>query len=213
MTLCHLHKKSDRLDVGYKFIFYYGLERHLLLGDFDNAFDMIIRLRKSTTNSSFLNYSLNALIYSLMLRKRADLFHKLTFLYADEKWYYDHLLVKVLTDDTINAMETMKLLNTHDVNKRYITNEPKLYAELMESILFEKFGHPYINPNDYISKSPSKITQGLLFANVSFPEEYRFCKKIPMLDTGKFYTCVTELHNQCHELTKAKLAEKRKAKS
>jgi hypothetical protein len=41
---------SKDIDVGYKFLFYYGLERHLLTGDFENAFDMIIRLRKSTTN-------------------------------------------------------------------------------------------------------------------------------------------------------------------
>jgi hypothetical protein len=204
-----LHDISSEIDVGYKFIFYYGLERHLLLGDLENAFDMIIRLRKSTTNDSFLTYSVNALICSLMLRRRADLFYKLAFLYSDSKWYYNQLLVKVLTDDTINATELMRLLKTHDVNKRYITNEPELYTELMDSLLFEKYGHLDIRPSDYIRKSPSKVREGSLFANISLSEEYRYCMNIPMLDTSKFYACITELHSQCHELVKARLAGKR----
>jgi len=203
---------SKEIDVGYKFIFYYGLERHLLLGDFDNAFDMIIRLRKNTTNNSFLSYSVGALLYSAMIKSRPDSFHKLIFLFDDEKWYYDHLLVKVLTDDTINSTELIKLLKTQDINKRYINTEPRVYSELMDSLLYEKYGHPYIIPSDYVNKTPSKVHEGILFANISFPEECRTSKKIPALDKGNFYTCITDLHNQCHELTKLRLAESRKKK-
>ena len=123
-----------------------------------------------------------------------------------------HLLVKLFTDDTINSAELIKLLKSEEVNKRYINNEPELYAELMESILFEKFKHPFINPNDFIEKMPSGVSDGILFANISFPEEVRVSKKIPTWDTKKFYSCVFDLHNQCHELTKAKLAEKRRIK-
>jgi hypothetical protein len=201
---------STEIDVGYKFIFYYGLERHLLLGDFDNAYDMIIRLRKDTINGSFRWYSLRALVYSLLVKNRPDFFNKLKILYDDEIWYDEQLWVKVFTNDIINPTEIIKILKSRDVNKRYISNEPQLYIETLEGILFEKFQHPYLNPNDFINKNLSGISSGILFANYSFPQEIRTSQKIPTLDMGKFYACIIELHNQCHELTKSKLAGKRK---
>ena len=94
---------------------------------------------KSTKNNSFLEYSISALIYSLMIKNRSDLFHKLAFLYDDETWHYEQLWVKVYTDDIINAEEMIKLLKSQEINKRYINNELKLYIEQMETLLFGKF--------------------------------------------------------------------------
>jgi hypothetical protein len=201
---------STEIDVGYKFIFYYGLERHLLLGDFDNAHDMIIRLRKNTTNSSFRWYSLRALVYSLFIKNRPDLFYKLKCLYDDELWHDEQLLTKVFTDDIIEPAELIKILKSQEINKRYINNEHELYTEILEGILNDKFKHPYINPNDFISKKFSGVSSGILFANYSFPREIQNSEKIPTLDMSKFYTCIIDLHNHCHELTKSKLSEKRK---
>jgi len=187
-----------------------ALERHLLLGDFDNAYDMIIRLKKNTTNASFRGYSIRALLYSLLIKNRPDLFNKLKFLYDDEYWYNEHLWVKVFTDDIIEPHELIKILRSQDVNKRYINNEPQLYAETLEGIIYERFKRPYLNPNDFISKKSSGVSSGILFANYSFPQEIRTSDKIPTLDMSKFYACILELHNQCHELTKSRLAERRK---
>ena len=39
------------IPIGYVFIFYYGLERHLLFGKFEQAFDMIVKLRVSCGTS------------------------------------------------------------------------------------------------------------------------------------------------------------------
>jgi hypothetical protein len=51
-------KNVDReIDIGYVFIFYYGLERHLFFGLYEEAFDMILRLRKVHGNRSFHEYS------------------------------------------------------------------------------------------------------------------------------------------------------------
>jgi hypothetical protein len=36
---------DSSIDIGFVFILYYGLERHLLLGDFDRAFDVVLKLR------------------------------------------------------------------------------------------------------------------------------------------------------------------------
>ena len=197
------------IDVGYKFLFYYGLERHLLVGDFDNAYDMIIRLRKSTSNTSFRGYSVNALVYSLLIRNRPDCFYKLKFLYDDEKWYKEQLWVKIYTDDTINPEELVRIIRTQDINKRYINKEPELYAEMMEAVLFEEFRHPYLEPNDFTSKKCSGVFGRVLFANYSFPDNARISDNIPDLDLSKFYACIIDLHNKCHESIKAKVATRK----
>src|SRR6266404_7908881 len=60
------------IDVGYFFIYYYGLERQLLIGEFDLAFQEILLLRQHHKHSSFLAYSNAALLHSCILRKRRD---------------------------------------------------------------------------------------------------------------------------------------------
>jgi len=66
--------------IGYVFVFYYGLERHLFFGRVDEAFDMVLRLRRSNANRSFAHYSNSALIASAMRHNRPDLFTR----YLDE---------------------------------------------------------------------------------------------------------------------------------
>jgi hypothetical protein len=52
------------IDIGFVFILYYGLERHLLQGDFERAFNVILKLRDVHKNKSFQHYSTNALVLS-----------------------------------------------------------------------------------------------------------------------------------------------------
>ena len=54
------------------FILYYGLERHLLEGDFHSAFNVILKLRDVHKNKSFQSYSGNALILSALLQKKGE---------------------------------------------------------------------------------------------------------------------------------------------
>ncbi len=60
-------------NIGYVFIYYYGLERHLLIGDFDTAYQEILLLRKIHDNKSFESYSYNALLFSSAYRNRLDI--------------------------------------------------------------------------------------------------------------------------------------------
>jgi hypothetical protein len=57
------------VDIGYVFIFYYGLERHLISGNYSEAIDTILTLRKTHNHPSFLSYSANALVISAILHK------------------------------------------------------------------------------------------------------------------------------------------------
>lgn len=60
------------VDIGYIFLLYYGLERQLYEGDFDKAFNVIMKLRDVHSNSSFQSYSANALLMSAMMKQRMD---------------------------------------------------------------------------------------------------------------------------------------------
>jgi len=46
------------VDIGYVFIFYYGLERHLLYGKYKESVDTILSLREHHKNNSFQSYLL-----------------------------------------------------------------------------------------------------------------------------------------------------------
>ena len=64
---------SSQNDVGYAFLFYYGLERHLFSGKLDQAFEMIIKLRSCYRNPSFQNYTAQALFLTCVIKERNDL--------------------------------------------------------------------------------------------------------------------------------------------
>jgi hypothetical protein len=64
---------NSSIDIGFVFILYYGLERHLLGGNFEKAIDVLLKLRDVHTNKSFQSYSANAIVLSCMLHQRGDL--------------------------------------------------------------------------------------------------------------------------------------------
>ena len=61
------------IDMGYVFLYFYGLERHLLIGDIERAIKIIIRLRNEHLNKSFQTYSRNSIIHACIMRNRVDL--------------------------------------------------------------------------------------------------------------------------------------------
>jgi len=71
--LTWLRNVDNPVDMGYVFLYYYGLEKHLLIGNFDKAFHQIIRLRNVHNNKSFQKYSEQALIHSCIMRNRLDM--------------------------------------------------------------------------------------------------------------------------------------------
>lgn len=64
---------SGSHDVGYAFLFYYGLERQLLTGKTEKAFKMILKLREKYPSKSFRRYSANALWGICALKQKTDL--------------------------------------------------------------------------------------------------------------------------------------------
>ena len=122
------------IDIGFVFILYYGLERHLLEGDFESAFRVILKLRDVHTNKSFQSYSANALVLTSMLHKRADLaFEFIKSLDKDhELAFSDNLFVLCYFsfDLPLRATDFMRMAKTFEfTNINYIKNQPRIFGK------------------------------------------------------------------------------------
>lgn len=205
-----------KIDIGYVFIFYYGLERHLLAEKFDEAFDMIMSLRKVHKNNSLQSYSANALILASMYRNRPDRLQEfLEFLDPQEinSSLPLYLLSKYLFNKKLNTDEIIYLAKSVGfTNNRYIKNEPELFKKILTIVLIELYSEPYLSIKNFnLNDLPSSTVP--LTANYSVPSEKRFVH-IPNLSENKeFREIIFSLLNGTHEAVKKSLREARKKNS
>jgi len=194
------------IDVGYLFIYYYGLERQLLIGEFGLAFEEILLLRKYHKHPSFFSYSNAALLHSCILRKRRD---RLEELYRTEELGFldntglliaHHLGCDLSADSLVHTSPRID-----GVNRRYMKLHPELYSTTVNEMLREHYGEadfPFAGRYD-IRKLPG--SQQILFANISFPQEIRTPNLPDFFGYGPFASEVKKLLNDAHERVKVKL--------
>ena len=136
---------NTEIDIGFVFILYYGLERHLLLGNFEKAISVILKLRDVHTNKSFQSYSANAVVLSCMLHKRGDLVldfiksldkeHELAF--SDNLF----LICYYSFDIPLIPKDIMRMASTFEFNKNnYIKKYPELFLKCLTDIVTSKLG-------------------------------------------------------------------------
>jgi hypothetical protein len=210
---------DNTIDIGFVFILYYGLERHLLSADYINAFKVILKLRDVHTNKSFQSYSANALVLTSMLHKKGEL--ALEFINsldkAHELVFSDNLFLICYYSFNLPlvAKDIMRMAKTFEfTNNNYIKKNPELFEESLKDIMIERFGKDNIMINDYITKSElNKIkTQDVpIFANMSIIEK---TYPVPMLNENfKLKKEMNILLETAHEVTKKKVSVIRKNKS
>jgi len=162
------------IDIGYVFVYYYGLERHLVYGNFEAAVNEVLLLRKHHQQGSFLAYSSSALVHGCLIRKRADM---LMHLYEDLDFDYfgnsSLLLLHVqgldLTPDMLVRLSI--ILQIKGVSRKYIKENIDIYREALIAELRDEFGvelYPFGNNCDL---SQVKGISYPLFANISFPDQ------------------------------------------
>lgn len=205
------------IDIGFVFILYYGLERHLLSGNFEDAFEIILKLRDVHTNKSFQSYSANALVLTCMLHQRGDLVikfiqsldkdHELAF--SDNLFlicYYSFDL-PLLPKDIVRMAKTFEFTNMN-----YIKKYPDLFLESLRDTIISKNGTEEVDLKKYLTKSEVKKVKQQevgIFANTSIIE-----KSIPIPLLSENFKLKRELYNfleTAHENAKAKLSEMKKA--
>lgn len=207
---------NTKIDIGFVFILYYGLERHLLNGDFEKAFNVILKLRDLHKNKSFQYYSANALILTCLFKQRIDLAIK--FIQSLDKEYElqfsDNLFIlcKYCLDISLTSKDIMRLAKSFEFkNVNYIKN----YPEIFESILLDKLRSRYdsdgilisrfIKPNDHVKLRKQSIP---IFANMSIIDKSIEVPKV--IENLALKEVIYNLLKETHNEVKVKLSELRK---
>lgn len=203
--LCNI---DDEIYIGYVFIFYYGLERYLAVGNeqqFKNAFGLILRLREHHNNDSFQSYSNAALIAACARRAKRDSFERLAASYHDLSPLMLTGMAQLnlcLTADDIISLSSLVGFK----NRRYIKMYPQLFKQVLSEILEERFGFVgYPMSKKHFEDCP--LINAFIFANVSLERNV----KIPDVIHGElFMRDLNELLVITHERVKSLLKETRK---
>lgn len=200
---------SSQNDVGYAFLFYYGLERHLLSGKLDKAFEITLKLRSYYSNQSFQLYTANALFLTCITKNRADLVQKL--IASSEQNLSSTLppnillMLKYKFEIPLNASD---IIENHRyfgfTNNRYIENEPELFSKVLSEFLVQNFKSDCIDLNEYfpmdIEALPSE--QREMFINSSL-RGYK--ASAPIFNNKKLSSKISTLLYDTHETVKRHL--------
>lgn len=204
------------INIGYIFVFYYGLERHLFFGKYEEAFKTVLKLRKNHRNKSFLSYSSGALLASCMLHKRPDLFIN----YLKNEAEYNEIGVSSLymmakfgmglnltVDDLIALNKAVGF-----TNNKYIKEERDLFEQELKKIMLQKYGILEIPITNFpIINWPRK--QELVAANYSLDQNQRNLNIPSLASYEPFRLEAYELLKQSHENVKKLLKEAKSLKT
>lgn len=196
---------SRSIEIGYVFVYFYGLERHLAVGDFDGAFDEVLHLIKHHENPSFFSYAESALLHSCLLRKRLD---KLETLYASPGFDYfgnSNLLILHQSGLVMSVEVLMRVAaQLYGVNRRYLRAVPKLYSETLKENLRECFGKESYPLANHFQLDDVEGTSYPIFANISLPSEIRSPHLPDLFRHDPFVNQLNGLFRQVHETVKIK---------
>lgn len=169
-----LQDVTEEVDIGYVFIYYYGLERQLLTGKFDRAFDEILKLRRYHQNKSFLAYSESSLANSSLLMKRPD---KLTELLNNNVISnFSNSLFLIAYHNKYNlSKENLMLIfdRMSGLNKRYFREDRQQFQNLLSEVLNELFNVDSFPFADNYDVGETARARYPLFANISLQDNIR----------------------------------------
>ena len=200
--LMWLRDITQPTNLSYVFLYYYGLERNLLVGNFDLTTQEIFKLLKYHDKGTFRGYAQNALIVSALYRNRIDIFEKDSFLF--DSLSNESLIVRKKLGYRINAIELMNLSYPLGLkNKRYIKLYPEDFIKELDRLIIT-----YENNNgsllDIVSLEEMKTEDSMVFANGSLPKNIRTIKVPQLLSNPKFKNICIDLLEKAHNNLKIK---------
>jgi hypothetical protein len=208
--LCDITKP---VDIGYVFIFYYGLERHLVSGKYSEAINTILTLRQYHKHPSFLAYSADALVMSAILHKDKNTLVKVLDLIDDTSYCSSVVLLgKYLMKLDLTPDEVISIsLAVGFTNKKYIKDYPDLFKKSLESNMIKEFGKNSYPIYQLKMQYPSQHIMS--FANISFDQEIRSPLLPDMMHSPEFSSSINSLLTTTHNEVKRSLVEMRKSGS
>ncbi len=208
---------NSDIDIGFVFLLYYGLERHLLVGDYGRAYKAILNLRRAHSNSSFQGYSARTLLFSSLLHNQEqaaiDFLNSLgksisTIFSADI-----FLMCCFRFGISVGAKDIMCMARAFDFsNLNYIKKYPDVFSSILEELLVGKYGSNSIFISDLINGadvSKLSIQECSILANTSLRDAVF---PVPMFSESlKLKEAFNGLLETTHKLVKVKVSELRKA--
>lgn len=197
------------IDIGYVFILYYGLERHLMSDKYHDAFAVISKLRSVHENSSFQAYSFRTLFATAILNKDIDILNYLSK--NTDLSTYDtntEFVIKALCHNELTCEDLIEKATFFNfTNRRYIKNEYANFYTALQEVFLNRYGKYTMPLYPYIS-GIRKTKKELSFANISLDTRYclipNFSSNPDFLKDG--YDILLEAHN----IVKSKLKIKKK---
>lgn len=199
-------------DIGYVFCLYYGLERQLLYGDLDSAFEVILKLKLIYDNKSFQKYSNIAVILTLMRKKRFDLLERFIS-YIRE---YNMLILPVdifllalfAIDGVFTADDLIEFKNEFDYKSSTYTKDKKPYfIDALKETMSYIFGSEDVSVSDLMNyRNELNTIQYTVYANRSLGD---ITAEIPEFSKFEVFknSCYDALMD-AHENLKAKRISK-----
>ena len=206
--LMWLRDVTQQTNLSYVFLYYYGLERHLLLGDFDIAANEVLRLLKSHDKGSFRAYSETALLTAMIYRKRFDFLNDQDFTFQNIS--NELLMIRKGLQMSLAAKELMKISSWLGFRSRhYINKVPDEFEKTLEAVLSK-----YEVENDLIlncvSNDELEHYKANCFANLSIPDKVRSVRVPDFIKNEKFSSLACSLLQETHEILKEQKKSKRK---
>lgn len=162
------------IDIGYVFMYYYGLERQLLSHTFEGVFEEICLLRNLHNHASLIAYSDTALLFSSLYMKKTKRINQL----LDDKrqnWHgNDVLLVHFLLREDLTSKDLIKVAKgVREINLRYYKEDPDLFEKVLVKKLTQKYGRELMPFSSKFDIADIRKKPRLVYANISFPQNMR----------------------------------------
>lgn len=211
------HILDGTQDMGYVFLYYYGLERQMLEGDFDAAFDMIVSLRDVYDNKSFQKYSADALILTCLKKQKYE--HLSSFLNSIDKPHEleldvdSYLFAKAVCGIGFDTMDIFKFRKAFAyTSTTYIKENKEQFLEYLEQSIVELVGDSAIDTSCLLEHAEDcGYTVVCPYANMSLHHVHA---QVPCLhEQSPFYEYCGKALMLAHERVKEYRKEMRKALS
>lgn len=198
------------IDIGYVFIYYYGLEKQMITGNFEKAFNQIIRLRNHHENKSFQTYSQNALIYGCLANDRLDLLWKLPSRTHITGCSNEMLNIIYHTGFGLTVSQIVDICySAFPKSRKAITEDREFFASFAQEQYDVLFPQEGIKLSDYNINSTRKIISHR-FANYSFPQIVRHTQITDFYQCAPFMKDIERIFDPAYNALKEKRALDRK---
>lgn len=199
--LCDITQPTN---LSYVFLYFYGLERHLLVGDYDSAVDEIARLLKAHPKKSFVQYASQSLIIASLGKKRLDIIERVPSLLEEE--IDEALALRIIKGTSMSPDDVISIASKVGfTNKRYIKMYPDVFKEELQKNI-DEFENQFGSLLSNFKLEDFKTVETAVFANSSIPESIRRIKVPVILEDQKFSTGIKNLLQSTHDNVKSRIS-------